>query len=67
MALPLVERVALAQRLWQSIDEATTGRVGDEVKWALEESDRRDGELSSGKTAGRTHEQVMQAARKAIQ
>jgi putative addiction module component (TIGR02574 family) len=66
MALPLRERVALAQSLWQSIEGPASGRVADEVKWALEEADRRDQELESGKVTGRTHEQVMRAARKAI-
>ena len=67
MALPLAERVALAQTLWQSIEGQRAGNVADEVKWAVEESDRRDTELSSGKVAGRTHEQVMRAARKALE
>lgn len=67
MALPLAERVALAQTLWQSIEVPVTGNVADEAKWAVEEASRRDAELSSGKVAGRTHAQVMQAARKAIE
>lgn len=67
MALPLAERVALAQTLWQSIEVPVTGNVADEAKWAIEEASRRDAELSSGKVAGRTHAQVMQAARKAIE
>ena len=67
MALPLAERVALAQTLWQSIEGQGAGAVADEVKWAVEEAGRRDAELSSGKVAGRTHEQVMRAARKAIE
>jgi hypothetical protein len=37
------------------------------IKWALEESARRDDELTTGKVIGRTHEQVMAAARKTIQ
>lgn len=67
MALPLVERVALAQNLWQSIEVQSDGKVADEVKWALEEAERRDTELTSGKVTARTHEQVMRAARKAIE
>jgi len=68
MALPLAERVALAQTLWQSIEGPTAaGSVADEVNWSVEEASRRDAELSSGKVAGRTHAQVMQAARKAIE
>ena len=67
MALPLAERVALAQTLWQSIEGQPTGKVADETKWAVEEANRRDAELASGKVAGRTHEQVMRAARKALE
>jgi putative addiction module component (TIGR02574 family) len=63
MALPLSERVALAQALWQSIDAAGTGT---EEHTAVADASRRDQELSSGKVAGRTHEEVMQAARRAI-
>jgi putative addiction module component (TIGR02574 family) len=67
MALPLAERVALAQSLWQSIEGQPKGKVTDEVNWAVNEADRRDTELSSGQVVGRTHEQVMRAARKAIE
>lgn len=67
MALPLAERIALAQSLWQSIEGRGTDNVADEVKWAVEEASRRDAELSSGKVVGRTHKQVMRAARKAIE
>jgi len=67
MALPLAERVALAQSLWQSIEAQPTGKVSDEVNWAVHEADRRDAELSSGQAIGRTHEQVMRAARNALE
>ncbi|HEY8993638.1 MAG TPA: addiction module protein [Lacunisphaera sp.] len=67
MALPLAERVALAQSLWQSIEGQPDDKVSDEVIWAVNEADRRDAELSSGQAIGRTHEQVMRAARKALE
>ena len=67
MAMPLAERVALAQGLWQSIESQQVGQVTDEVIWAVQESERRDAELSTGQASGRTHEQVMRAARKAIE
>ena len=67
MALPLAERIALAQSLWQSIEGRPAGKVADEVDWAVREADRRDTELSSGQASGRTHEEVMRAARKAIE
>ncbi|MDP2794361.1 MAG: addiction module protein [Sulfurisoma sp.] len=63
MALPLSERVLLAQVLWQSID---AGLVDAGEHEAVCEAIRRDQELSSGAAAGRTHEEVMQAARRAI-
>ncbi len=63
MALSLSERVSLAQNLWQSIDIDLADT--DEHK-AVSEAVRRDQELSSGAVVGRSHEEVMQAARRAI-
>jgi len=63
MALPLSERVSLAQTLWQSID---AGLADTEERDAVGEAMRRDQELTGGSVAGRTHEEVMQAARRAI-
>jgi len=63
MALPLAERVNLAEALWQSIGEEL--RAGSEQE-AIEQAKRRDAELTSGTVSGRTHEEVMQAARRAI-
>ncbi len=63
MALPISERVSLAQSLWQSID-AGLAEAGE--RDAVREAIRRDQELSSGAVVGRTHEKVMQAARRAI-
>ncbi len=56
MALPLSERVALAQTLWQSI---YAGLSDTEPRQAVQEAIRRDQELSSGSIVGRTHEKVM--------
>jgi putative addiction module component (TIGR02574 family) len=63
MALPLSERVSLAQALWESID-GTRADMPEDI--ALREAIRRDQELSSDSVLGRTHEQVMQAARRSI-
>ena len=63
MALPLSERVSLAQALWQSIDAGLTDTDEHE---AIREAVRRDEELSSGAVIGREHADVMQAARRAI-
>ena len=64
MALPLAERVSLAQALWESID---AGLPDTEERAAVAEAIQRDEELSSGKVAGRTHEEVVQAARRALE
>jgi putative addiction module component (TIGR02574 family) len=64
MALPLSERVSLAQALWESID---AGLPDADERVVVAEAIRRDEELSSGRVAGRTHEEVMQAARRAIE
>jgi putative addiction module component (TIGR02574 family) len=63
MSLPISERVSLAQALWESIN---AGLVDTDEQAAVREAARRDQELSSGAVSGRTHEQVMQAARRAI-
>jgi putative addiction module component (TIGR02574 family) len=63
MALPLDERVELAEALWQSIGEGL--RAGGQRE-AVEQAARRDAELTSGAATGRTHDEVMQAARRAI-
>lgn len=63
MNLPLSERVSLAQALWESND---AGLADTDERAAVREAIRRDEELSSGAVAGRTHEQVMQAARRAL-
>ncbi len=63
MALPLAERVSLAQ-VWESID---AGLPDTEERAAVNQAIERDEELSSGKVIGRTHEEVMQAARRALE
>jgi putative addiction module component (TIGR02574 family) len=63
MALPLADRVSLAQALWESID----GNLPDsDEQTAIKEALRRDDELASGAVIGLTHEEVMSAARRAI-
>lgn len=63
MALPFAERVQLAEALWQSIDEGL--RAGGERE-AIEQAARGDAELTSGEVSGRTPEEVMRAAGRAI-
>jgi putative addiction module component (TIGR02574 family) len=64
MALPLAERVSLAQALWESID---SGLPDTDERAAVSDAIKRDEELSSGKVTGRTHEEVMRAARRALE
>jgi len=63
MALPIDERVSLAQALWESIDAELPDT---DERAAVAEAIRRDEELFSGKVIGRFHEEVMQAARRAL-
>lgn len=64
MALPLSERVCLAQTLWQSID---AGLVETGEREAVREAIRRDQELTAGVATGRTHNEVMLTARRSIE
>ena len=64
MALPLKERVSLAQALWQSID---AGLPDTDEAGAIAEAIRRDEELTAGAATPRTHEEVMDAARRALE
>ena len=64
MALPIANRVSLAQALWESIDAGLPDTVESA---AVKEAIQRDEELSSGKVTGRTHEEVMKADRCALQ
>lgn len=66
MALPLTDRVVVAQELWQSIDEGLASGAGDEQREAIQVAMLRDEELNSGAAAGRTHEEVMGAVRRAL-
>lgn len=63
LALPLDDRIELAEVLWQSIGEGL--RSGTEAE-AIADARRRDAELTTGAVTGRSHEEVMNAARRAI-
>ncbi|MGC4002078.1 MAG: addiction module protein [Pirellulales bacterium] len=63
MALPLEDRVALAQALWGSID---AGLPDIEEREAILDAVRRDRELSSGSVVAIPNEVAMNAARRAI-
>ena len=59
LALPLEERVGLAEALWQSIGD---GLTASDERDAIEQAIQRDAELTSGTVRGRTHKEVMDAA-----
>jgi putative addiction module component (TIGR02574 family) len=63
MALPLAERAALAQQLWASLDDGLSTPNEQSI---MAEVFQRDEELSNGTVTGRTHGEVMAAARRAI-
>lgn len=63
LALPLEERVQLAQALWVSIDE---GLVATNEADAVRESIRRAEELDRGVVRGTTHEEAMRDLRRSL-
>ena len=63
MSLPISEKVLLAQALWESIN---TGLLDTNEQAAVREAASRDQELSSGTVGARTHQEVMQAARRVL-
>jgi hypothetical protein len=63
MALPLRERVDLAQALWESIE---AGLPDTDEHSAATEAVRPDEELSSGSAVGRAHSEIMKAAQEKV-
>ena len=66
MALPLAERMAQAQALWESLNEGPREFTVDDEDEAVGLAARRDADLTSGAVSGRSHEQVLSAARRAL-
>jgi hypothetical protein len=66
LAMPLPDRVSLAQELWRSITETAPIPGPEEDHQEIAEAKRRDSELSSGTARPRTHEEVMAEARRSI-
>lgn len=65
LALPVGERVEIAQALWESLGDArpvTEPQVDEDLALAV----RRDAELASGEAVGRTHEEILLAARRIL-
>lgn len=63
LSLPLEDRIQLAEALWQSIG---AGLAAGKEREAVQIAAQREAELTSGIVIGRTHEEVMQAARRAL-
>lgn len=67
LKLPQDQRVAVAQALWESIDDsAKEPRIEDEEEF-MEELMRRDAEMESGEVVPMTHEELMTAVRKDLE
>ncbi len=66
LALAAEERVLLALRVWESLSDADRAAASSIESEMIEEVRRRDDELSSGAVSGRSHEDVVAAARRAL-
>lgn len=66
LALPLDDRIQLAQELWASVGPSAVDSVDKEVTEALDTADRRDAELASGAVQGISHDDAIARARKSI-
>lgn len=66
LALPVGDRAQLAQVLWRSLEEPDSARAGVDERQTLDLARHRDAELSSGAVTGRTHAEVMAAARRQL-
>ena len=67
MALPAAERAAIAQTVWQSIEEDEAIIPPQSDAEAIASAHRRDAEMSRGRVSQRAHQEVMRNARRAIQ
>lgn len=65
LSLPIGERIEIAQQLWQSLPDPNSEETAD--PHLLEEIRRRDAELADGTACGRTHDEVMESMRRAIE
>ena len=66
LALPPAERSQLAQRLWENLDDADRGSEVQDHE-TIAEALRRDAEITAGLAPVRSHQEVMDAARKAVE
>jgi hypothetical protein len=66
LALPPATRMELAYALLDSVDEPTGGQPCDDAR-SVEIALRRSAELSAGVNVGRSHEEIMDEARRIIE
>jgi len=66
MALPLAERVAIAQKVWESIDDEQAEVLPQTDVEAVAVARCRDDAMSRGDVSGRSHGEVMSDARRSI-
>ena len=67
MALPLAERAAIAQRVWESIDDEHVEISPEADAEAVAAAQRRDDAMSRGDVSGCFHQEAMKNARRSIE
>jgi putative addiction module component (TIGR02574 family) len=67
LALPLSDRILLAERLWESVNSAPATERDAEEDALLQEATRRLDEMKRGAVKTWSHDQVMENITKAIQ
>ena len=66
LALPADDRLTLALKVWESLSDDERAATSAISRSTMAEVRRRDGEISSGSTHGRAHEEVIAAARRSL-
>jgi hypothetical protein len=66
LALPLPDRVRLAQALWSSLQATDDSADPDDEARVLAVAERRDSELDNGSVKGIRHDDVMLVARRSL-
>ena len=67
MALPAAERAAIAQRVWESIEDEQLFDLAKSDAEAIANARVRDEEISRGDVGVRSHDNVMKNARRSIE
>ncbi len=63
LALPIAQRVELAQALWESLNVGLPKHSAEE---AIRVAQRRDAQMTCGEVIGRSHEDVVASARQSL-